>query len=429
MISTDELNLWYENNLVGYVWRNDLDRIGFRYDKDWLNNDFCFPVSLQLPLTEDEFSPDEGKAHRFFANLLPEGRARTNIISELKIADSDFELLREIGGECAGALSLLPVADEPEQEHEYEELTEDKLSELIKGRGKIYYYRDNKKTTTRLSLAGAQNKCGVLLKDEKLLLPINEAPSSHILKFQISDLKHVPAYETLLTHLAKQIGLAVVDVELCSLTGSPADDPDNTFIIIKRYDRIEGENGKIHRLHQEDFCQALGYGHEKKYQEKGGPSFADCINLIKASSDEPAIDIESLLRWQIFNLLAGNSDGHAKNLSLLYQDTYSRRLSPFYDLVCTRAIEHIDTNLAFNIGGKHNPADINKGVWITFSKECDLRSQYVLKTVNEFAEKILVFLPDTIDNFQNAYGEYKALQRVEQLIVKQCKRTLKSSCL
>ena len=421
--ANDELNLWYEDQLVGYLWRNDLDRIGFRYEQDWLSSDSSFPISLQLPLTEHEFLPDEGKAHRFFANLLPEGQARTNIVGNLKISNSDFNLLREIGGECAGALSLLPFTEEPRTQHEYEKLSEEKLHNLISNRGTIYSLRENE--SIRLSLAGAQDKCPVLLKNGEFLLPKNGAPSTHILKFRISDLKHVPAYETVLINLAKNIGLPTVDVELSTLKGEVKDNPDETFIIIKRYDRYEDNGGTIHRLHQEDFCQALGLGYENKYQEKGGPSFSDCLDIVKEHSDDPAVDTNDLLRWQIFNLLAGNSDGHAKNLSLLYKSSYSRRIAPFYDLVCTRAIERIDTKLAFDIGGRAVPGDINQDAWIDFAKECDLGKKYVLQNVREQAEQILESLPVTLESFKNDYGEYPALQRVEQVVKSQCHRTLK----
>jgi len=44
---------------------------------------------------------------------------------------------------------------------------------------------------------------------------------------------------------------------------------DKRFLLIERYDRQIGEDGKTMRLHQEDFCQALGVA---KYEEHGGPS-------------------------------------------------------------------------------------------------------------------------------------------------------------
>jgi serine/threonine-protein kinase HipA len=77
--------------------------------------------------------------------------------------------------------------------------------------------------------------------------------------------------------------------------------------------------------------------------------------LVQDASSEPAIDTQHLLRWQVFNVLAGNSDGHAKNLALLHLGDGTTRLAPFYDLVCTRAIARIDVHLAFEVGGERNP--------------------------------------------------------------------------
>jgi len=428
MTGIDELNLWYEQDLVGYIWKNDLDRIGFRYDVDWLKHESQFPVSLQLPLTENEYSPDEGVAHRFFANLLPEGQARTNIVNSLKIPNSDFSILRAIGGECAGAFSVLPYTSEPkpQKDWKYERLTEEKLKTLIDRRGQIYSFVQSDGASIRLSLAGAQDKCPILVKNGEFFIPENEAPSSHILKFQIADLTHIPAYETILMRLARTIGLPAVEVELKSLEGEPADNPTKSFILITRYDRVLDETGVVHRLHQEDFCQALGYGYDKKYQAHGGPEFSEIINLIKLYSDEPVLDVELLLKWQIFNLLAGNSDGHAKNLSILYSGENSLRLAPFYDLVCTRAVENIDRNLAFAIGGQRDPGQINKQNWIDFAKETDTNQRFMLDIVNEQAEQILEKFPTVLQKFRDDYGAYEALQRVENVIVNQCQRTIRS---
>jgi serine/threonine-protein kinase HipA len=212
---------------------------------------------------------------------------------------------------------------------------------LVARRGQVYTWSTRERP--RLSLAGAQDKCPVMLRDGHYLLPRQESPSSHILKFELADYRHLPAYETFTTQLAKTIGLTVVDIRLQSIG-------ETHYALIERYDRLLNDNGEIQRLHQEDFCQALGYGHERKYQEDGGPDFAQCYRLVQDVSSDPANDLLSLLRWQIFNVLAGNSDGHAKNLSLLYLTNGEIRLTPFYDLVCTRAIERIDYHLAFAVG-------------------------------------------------------------------------------
>lgn len=414
MLDPDGLNVWSDQRLVGYLWRNTQGLIGFRYEEEWLAQGE-FAISHALPLQAEEFAPAEGLAHRFFANLLPEGSARDQIVRDLKIANTDFDLLRAIGGECAGAFSILLAEHQPSRSHEYYKVSDEELANLVTRRGQVYTWIAHERP--RLSLAGAQNKCPILLKDDDYWLPRKESPSSHILKFELSDYRHLPAYETFTTLLAKAIGLPVVDIQLCSIA-------DTHYALIERYDRHPLENGQIMRLHQEDFCQALGFGHERKYQEDGGPTFADCYQLVQDVSIDPANDVQHLLRWQAFNVLAGNSDGHAKNLSLLHQANGEIRLAPFYDLVCTRAVERIDYHLAFSVGDERNPGIVTLKHWDTLANQCGLRPQFLRNRVLDVAHGLLENLQPVRENFENLYGEYAALQRVEQIVTKQCQRTI-----
>ena len=270
----------------------------------------------------------------------------------------------------------------------------------------------------RLSLAGAQDKCPVLVRNDQYYLPLREAPSSHILKFEIPDYKNVPEYETFNTMLARRLGLPAVDIKLHKLEGK-------SYICIERYDRYLDEEATVHRLHQEDFCQALGYGYQYKDEKDGGPTFAECYRLVQDASTEPAIDLQNLLRWQIFNVLAGNSDGHAKNLSLLYTLEDQTRLAPFYDLVCTRAIARIDKNLAFRVGGELNPSIIGLRHWETEAQNCGIRTKFLQGLVKDLAKKLLDNLARVKADFENSYGGYPALQRIEQVVTKQCAHALK----
>ena len=264
----------------------------------------------------------------------------------------------------------------------------------------------------------------MLIRDGHYFLPEGEAPSSHILKFELTDYRHLPAYETFTSHLAKQIGLPVADIELHSIE-------KRFYAQIERYDRVWDANsktgGEVQRLHQEDFCQALGYGHEKKYQDSGGPTFADCYQLLQDASTDPAIDTQNLLRWQIFNVLAGNSDCHAKNLSLLYLQNGEIRLSPFYDLVCTRAIERIDYHLAFAVGGQRDPGQITTAHWDTLARQCDVGSRFLRRLLEETAASLLEQLSNTKALFEAQYGDYPSLQRIERVVTQQCHRQISES--
>lgn len=415
MIDSDGLNVWCGQELVGFLWRNRVGQIGFNYESRWLESPEDFPLSFQLPLRDAEFPPEEGVAHRFFANLLPEGGAREQIVRDMKISDSDFDLLRAIGGECAGALCILPAEQNPPTEHTYKRLTAEELDNLVRRKGQPTTWRGNDRP--RLSLAGAQHKCPVLVRDGAYWMPERESPSTHILKFEINDYRHLPAYEAFTTMLANAIGLPVVDITLQRSNKTH-------FALVRRYDRIEGENGQIERLHQEDFCQALGYGHNHKYEHDGGPSFSSCYRLVSARSSSPAEDMLNLLHWQIFNVLAGNSDGHAKNLSWLYLPGGELRLAPFYDLICTRAIERIDENIAFAVGGERNPSLITMEHWKALAKNCNISETFIQKIVLETAQKLADALKPVRENFEETYGEYRSLERIEKVIKKQCKRVL-----
>jgi serine/threonine-protein kinase HipA len=416
MLDPDGLNVWSERRLVGYLWRNAQGLMGFRYDAEWLSQG-GFAISHALPLRQGDFAPEAGVAHRFFANLLPEGGVREQVVRDLKLVNSDFDLLRAIGGECAGALSILRAEQEPSVHYEYQALAKDELALLVKRRGQLYAWGATERP--RLSLAGAQNKCPVLLRNGSYWLPKREAPSSHILKFEVAGYRHLPAYETFTTWLGAAIGLPVVDIQLRA-----AD--DGYFAAIARYDRYPDAEGRIARLHQEDFCQALGFGHERKYQEDGGPSFADCYRLIQNVSSDPANDAQHLLRWQIFNVLAGNSDGHAKNLSFLYLANGVVRLAPFYDLVCTRAIARIDQRLAFAVGDERDPGRISPRHWDELALQCEVRPRFLRGQIQLVAEGLLQHLQAARERFGQEYGAYPALQRVERIVLKQCQRALAS---
>ena len=422
MIEPDNLNVWYGERLVGNLQRNATNQVGFQYCDEWLRDKNGFAVSVSLPLRSDPYQPEGAIAHRFFANLLPEERVRERVVRDLNIPDSDFDLLRAIGGECAGALSILPEDREPAVETAYRELTTEAFRDLVLRKGQIYAATHTWATAhrlPRLALAGAQEKCPVLLRGGRFFLPQGEAPSSHILKFAITGYRHVPAYETVLADLARRIGLHTAAVEFHCLK---VNKQSHDYLVIERYDREATADGNVRRLHQEDFCQALGVGSERKYETGGGVGFTECFRLLREVSAEPAPDAEQLLRWQIFNCLAGNSDGHAKNLSLLYHEDGAIRLAPFYDLVCTRAIERIDPKLALAIGGEHMPGNIQPVHWQRLAAALGIKFGYLQTLVSETAEQVREEVGPAIESFQQKHGDYPALQRVRQVVERQCRK-------
>lgn len=414
MTNENYLNVWHNKKLVGKIVRNSVGMIGFRYEKDWINNGFA--ISQQLPLMDEDYSAELGVAHKFFVNLLPEADARMHIVRDLKISNSDFELLKAIGGECAGAFSILPVDHVLVDVGHYKKLSDEELKKILLRKGQIFNLTSSE-DRPRLSLAGAQDKCPLFYDGGSYYLPKDAAPSTHILKFEIAGYRNIPVYEYFMTKLAEAVGLPVVDLQLHNNAG-------DYYLLIKRYDRLYTMGQPVRRLHQEDFCQALGVGYDKKYQQEGGPSFQDCYRLIETIGAKPLKDMENLLRWQIFNVLAGNSDGHAKNLAILYNDNYEAELAPFYDLVCTRAIERINSKLAMSVGGEYNPDNVRLTHWELLARECTISTQYLNAMIKSVAENLLEQLPKANEEFEIAFGPYPALQRIKKIVLRLCNKTL-----
>ena len=134
--------------------------------------------------------------------------------------------------------------------------------------------------------------------------------------------------ELFLNTLARLAGLACPITTLGQAEG-------HAYLLVERYDRIGIGTQALRRIHQEDFCQAMGLSRVVKYQVPDGPRFGQCIATARRACRPSAASIQHLLRWQIFNVLVGNTDGHAKNLSLLQNERGQWQVAPAYDLVGT----------------------------------------------------------------------------------------------
>ncbi len=129
--------------------------------------------------------------------------------------------------------------------------------------------------------------------------------------------------------------------------------------MIERFDRLWTTNGRLLRLPQEDFCQALSVPPTRKYEPEGGPGIREILELLKAS-DEPEIDQRHFLKAQIVFWLIGATDGHAKNFSIHLLPGGRFHMTPLYDIKSTQPnvdagqIEHNRMKLTMAVGdGRH----------------------------------------------------------------------------
>jgi len=189
------------------------------------------------------------------------------------------------------------------------------------------------------------------------------------------------------------------------------------LFIIERYDRSRDKSGQIVRMHQEDFCQALGFLPDQKYESEGGPSLKHCFTLLQEKSIRPAADRMALLRWVIFNFLIGNADAHAKNLAMIFTDR-GPRLAPFYDLICTQVYPDLTEKAAMRIGGENRPSWIQQKHWEKLGEAVAIKPGLIVKTWKDMSGGIIPKAQVMVNDFKKSHGSTGIIEKILAVIEK-----------
>jgi serine/threonine-protein kinase HipA len=364
------LPVYFEQRLVGTI---DVSKTGpgFTYDEGWIRLRGAFPISTTMPLRHDGVGPDIFLP--WAANLLPENEQLRTVGQLLGMARSDvIGLLSAIGGDTAGALSIgqpgrtssvqwRPLATPDELEAVLEDLPNKPF--LVGEEG------------VSMSLAGAQSKLAVAVDEShRICIPMNGSPSTHILKPDAPRLPGGVQNEAFCLTLARRMKIPAPEVT----TGMAG---KRTFLLVKRYDRTD-VGGRWRRLHQEDYCQALGLPPSAKYESNQtgirGPNLKDMFEVTRRYL--PATEIIRLLDLVVLNILCCNTDAHAKNYSIMIRGN-GASLAPVYDIMCGEVWGNVTKNLAQTIAGKSRGDDIKGRDWQRFARECGLNPRQVVDRV------------------------------------------------
>lgn len=350
------------NCVVGKIIGNDYNDARFSYTVDYLQMEGSRPISLSLPLQTEAFSVHATR--NFFEGLLPEGFIRKYVAKEVHADTNDYlNILAVLGNECLGAIRIIdneaaiPVTSyKLLQDAEIKALAQEGATESVQ-----------LITKSHLSLTGASGKVGLYYEPEskKWFFPEGNAPSTHIVKQSHIRLKKIVANEQLCMLTAKNLGIEIPDSFIVNV-GS--DNKEDILFATRRYDRKFDEDSAVlnglrvpYRLHQEDFAQALGIAASEKYEKNGAAYLKRSMNLLRSFSSDPITDQLKLWDICIFDYLAGNTDNHIKNLSLLYsKNLKSIRLAPAYDIVSTMVYDSSTEDMAMSIGGINNINDIDR---------------------------------------------------------------------
>lgn len=312
-------------------------------------------VSHLLPI-ERAAGPHPRRVQAFLDGLLPEGNARVNYAMDVGLASQDtFGMIARYGRDTAGALVFQPEGEhEPIRVGSYVPITEAEVGARLREADRHSPTDPEARGVESISLAGMQPKIGVHRIGDGWLACRGGAPSTWIIK-----LGHPPGSgaadvidtEVLSLDLARAIGLTTVRAEVHDFDGVRA-------IAVPRYDRVEAD-GELRRIHQEDLAQALGLNTNdpnRKFQRGNAlPSLRAAADVLRSGGAEP----DELLRLVAFNLLIGNTDAHAKNISFLRLADGGVRLAPAYDVAMHMHHANVEALSAIDINGRYRLAQIS----------------------------------------------------------------------
>ncbi|MHB8656258.1 MAG: type II toxin-antitoxin system HipA family toxin [Terriglobia bacterium] len=155
------------------------------------------------------------------------------------------------------------------------------------------------------SLGGARPKASVIEKDGHLA--IAKFPHKH-------DEINTVVWEAVALTLAKKAGIAVPAGRIETVAKKPV-------LLLRRFDR-DGTR----RI---PFLSAMSMLGSKDNETR---SYLEIVDALRQHGAAPKVDMQSLWRRLVFNILISNTDDHLRNHGFLYQGPEGWRLSPAYDL-------------------------------------------------------------------------------------------------
>ena len=408
------LAAWMNGEKVGNWSIDGQGRHEFRYEQAWADVADARPLSLSMPVRSPT-APYRGPiVESYFENLLPDSaeirrRAQIKLGAE---STSAFDLLIEIGRDCAGAIQLLPPGQPSENVRQTDAtpLDEEDVAELLRSTTSPTPLGQRDEDAFRISIAGAQEKTALLWREERWHRPSDATPTTHIFKLPLgrvgnmqADLSTSVENEWLCAQIVREFGLPVAN---CNI----ADFSDQHVLVVERFDRrLSLDRQWWVRLPQEDMCQATATPPARRYESDGGPGIVD-ISSVLLGSREAARDRRRFFMVQIVFWMLCATDGHAKNFSVFIEPRGRFSLTPLYDVISAYPILGHGRNrlapekvrMAMAVTGKNRHyrwAEIQPRHWMSTAARVGLAStaaEYILDLTQQapgVVERVSARLP------------------------------------
>jgi serine/threonine-protein kinase HipA len=366
---------------VGVVRRAAGDRLSFVYDDQWRDADGAYPLSLSLPLLEREHG--DAPIRAYLEGLLPDRTmVRESWGKRFQVSGKNaYGLLAHIGEDCPGAVQFFS----PDRASELiaspagpiEWLNEAEIAERLRNAIEVYGKGAPVQGNGYFSLAGAQPKTVLYRDGDRWAIPTTALASTHLLKPPALGLSHFALNEHLCMLVAEELGLSVAQSEVLTFD-------DEIAIVVERFDRVVLDGGSVQRIHQEDFCQALGVRPASRYENEGGPSAIACARLLMQHATGPDDDLGSFVDALALNWVILGTDAHAKNFAFLYQGVRPS-LAPLYDIISILPYPDVDylgkARLAMRIGTEYRATRVRRRHWRMFAQALEVDEEPLLERV------------------------------------------------
>lgn len=420
-----DLNVLLSNRVAGYLGQDAHGHPTFRYADSWRQTPGAYPLSLALPLAQD--SAPSATLSAVLWGLLPDNEAllqqwaaRFHVSARNPVA-----LLSHVGEDCAGAVQFVRserlaavLAGEDDQQ---EPLSSHDIAQRLRRVRVDHGAARQVDDVGQFSLAGAQAKIALLQREDGgWAIPAGRIPTTHILKPPSGDYDGFVENEVFCLRLARQLGMSAAFAEMICVEDAQA-------ISVRRFDRVRKADG-WQRVHQEDFCQALGVMPHIKYQNQGGPGPADLARVLWEHSSQPRLDVENLLRALQFNYLIGGSDAHAKNYSLLIGAQGKVRLAPLYDISSALPYPNLQQRkikMAMKIGSHYRWWDVRLLDWRATAEAMKLDADKALSQLFEMATHLPEIARRLHADFHAEGLRHPVLARLLDGIKASCQRCLR----
>ena len=287
----------------------------------------------------------------WFANLLPEGELRRQVVREMGGGRvGDYRLLLRLGTDLPGAVTV-HGDDEP-----------DDVDDPTAAEGPT----DGAEHPLRYSLAGVQLKYSV--HSSRLTFPMSGEGAWWIVKLPDPSLHQLAENEYVTMRWLQAAGMDVPPVECLAADSVPNvptgfATPDAMIYLVRRFDRTPAG-----RVHVEDFAQVSDVEPRFKYGEFGATydSMGRVVSILLGQEGFRAY-IDRL----VAAIVVGNTDAHLKNWALCYPDGRSPALAPVYDFHSLTLYNRFKyAPLALSLAGQQMPALIDTGHFRRLAENC-----------------------------------------------------------